>query len=226
MKKIPFSSLVITGMMAASLQSQAQISMMSTTFRDAPPQPIDAGSPPSPIDPSVPFRYSDLRPIYDSGVATNEAALTGEWKMLAIATTAVCADLEADAYDPKGIKNGDGTVRVLTFQNIIKPSPPGSGQTTTPVFTVTLNNWGQDSSDQGPYVVNPNEPQFSQWAYSSNGGAVNVAYLSYNCRLSAKEQNILICGLKLNITDRSGLSQTSLDCADSNQLGEFVLFSK
>ena len=222
MKKIPFSILLaIVWLMTMSIQSQAQISMMTNIVNDIPPRPIDTSNPPSP------FRYSDLRSIYDSGIGTSDATLTGKWKLVAQATTAICADMGLDSYDPNGIKNSDGTIATLTFQTVMKPLPPGSGESVTPMFAVVLNNMGGAGADQGPYAVSPNEPQFAQWVYGY-GKLLDVAYFSYSCRLSAKDRNTLICGLKLKILDHTKIviSERSLACAHSGQLGAMFVFSK
>ena len=139
--------------------------------------------PPKDVGGSV-FRFSDLKPIYQAGLPTNEALLTGTWKSVARATPAACYFLAPDAYDANGLKNSDGSISSLEFLTIKKPLPPGSAESATQIFSVKLNNLGNSSHNQGPYAFDPNEPQFSQWGYSS-GGSDTDAYFSISCRISS-----------------------------------------
>ena len=184
--------------------------------------------PPKNVGGSV-FRFSDLKPIYQAGLPTNEAILKGTWKLVATATTAACSSLGPDAYDANGIKNSDGSISRLEFLMIKKTVPPGSAEPETQVFSVKLLNYSGNPSrkNQGPYAVDPNEPQFSQWAYKSDGGGLTTdAYLSYSCRIANSKPDTLICSLKLVIANKSDYAQDTFACANDNDFSEILVYTR
>ena len=185
-----------------------------------------AGAPPKEVGQSV-FRLSDLKPVYHAGTATNEAFLTGKWKLIAAATSAACAKLQPDVYDPNGIKNPDGSLRELDFLLVKKLVLPGSRKPVTGDFAVKLNNLGISGGNQGPYEVDPNEPQFAQWPFLNATPELNkIAYYSYSCRSADNKDDTLICAVKFVLVDSKGLPPELVNCANENEFSFILVYTR
>ncbi len=203
MRQLILSVLVIC---AVGMNAQADLQLMA--------------APPVEVSPDA-YRFSDLKPGYLAGVPATEAVLTGVWKMVALATSLPCAMISPDTSDANGIKNKDGTFSELEFLNLTKTNPPGSSEDVTKVFSVKLNNFGEDSFDQGPFAVSSAEPQFSHWNYSN--GLNKDAYLNYSCRMSASSK-YLICANKAVLVNSNKFDEAAKACAADNDYSGIMVY--
>lgn len=156
--------------------------------------PADAqNKPPQPV--GGPVRYSTLRTTFDNGTPTNEQMLRGTWIELAVATNQACGEVRNDEQDAAGIKNDDKSpMASLVFGDTEYLEIDIARK----VFSVTILNLGKKDENQGPYLVNPAEPQFSTFAYNydykKKKWVQMKTYFSYRCRSIAGAQDRMICG--------------------------------
>jgi hypothetical protein len=161
---------------------------------------------------SIPSKYeishSDMLKLWQESSPTSKESLKGLWKEVAetASQNCECTNIKME-YDASGIKNHDGSVRMLRFKEILKPSNPFGRTQNGLVLSVELFNLGRSGekvpdTNQGPYEVDSREPQFAQWGYNSNfDGLDKSAYFEYSCRLLRKDSNHLICALSAKIID-------------------------
>ncbi len=113
------------------------------------------------------LRYSDLLPIFKAGGQTSEQMLKGNWALVSIVTNHECNTAADDIEDPNGLKNRDGSPFCsLHFSNMTE-NHFGSPQS---VFAIQITGIGfakQTDANQGPYIVDPQQPQFSTFSYSA-----------------------------------------------------------
>lgn len=189
---------------------------------------MDSNQGPQPIEPGH-FRYADLKPVYVNGKSTSQAVLQGSWKMIAMASTAVCGFFLKNTYDPAGIKNQDSSIESLTFDTYTVPAVPGSGEAAKSIFGVKVTNAGAKTANQGPYAVDSKEPQFSQYAYIYNETESHLstgAYITNGCRISAADATILTCLQKLVITDTTNVASDSIQCANDAESTAVIIYKK
>ncbi|MCB0355423.1 MAG: hypothetical protein KDD40_00360 [Bdellovibrionales bacterium] len=172
---------------------------------------------PDPVAGDV-YRYSELKEIYNLGLRIKFSQLKGSWNLIALATTQECALLSKDRFDDTGIKNSDNSTISINFDYSTKKALPGSGvEKEKYQFSVWLNNFGTEASDQGPFSVSESEPQFSQWAYRGSD-ITTEAYFSYSCRQSRYDDNVMACG----VTPSVKINDTCL----GEQMGAIYVFMK
>jgi hypothetical protein len=167
-------------------------------------------SPPQPI--SNVLHFSDMLQMWQAGQKTTDQILTGKWLWVASSYSASCGYNGEDSYEPTGIKTSDGAVTILQFGYEPLNGNIFTGSPTSQIFTV------RRSDEQGPFRVNPQEPQFSFWAYMHDGdvGTLSkLAYFNYSCRLMNGSTSRMVCAATQILNHSPEIfSDEAIACAD------------
>lgn len=180
---------------------------------------------PVPLPTGKVLNYSQLKQLWDAGNPTSEALLTGNWIWVASAVKPGCSFNGPNLYDIRGIKRWTGLIPTLIFNQELVPGNSFSGATDHNVFTVRILNFANRGNNQGPYQVDPGEPQFSSFAYDTN--VLLRSYYEYSCRGVGGQPDRIFCAitLHLNPSDRTTANPVVRDCAASG-IGQMVGFLK
>ncbi len=128
-------------------------------------------------------RFSYWKNLWDQSKPATPIAMQGSWKLIAVATTANCSVLEDDALNENGFED-TGTLIFSSTTNRLGTSYVVRFQ--YPSSTKVQN--------QGPYVVNPNEPQFSLWGYIGRQ-TTDSYFTNFSCRFNPGNNNEIICSI-------------------------------
>lgn len=212
--KIKLPALKLTYSVAIALAAAATLALSTRAeAQNKPPQPVGG-----------PVRFSTLKTAYDNGSPTNEQMLRGSWLRIAVATNKECAHVATDEQDKDGIKTQD---KVSEGKFVFADTEYLEIDILKQAFAVTILNLGQKGNDQGPYFVDPIEPQFSTFAYTyspKRGKYVpSKSYFAYRCRSIGGAPDRMICGATLNLESKA----TAVDraCLTSG-LGMFLVYKK
>jgi hypothetical protein len=207
--RYPISSLILsdkenTPVGVHSLQKLSATARLNQLLQNA-PEPAPTGKP----------NFTSLSLLFNSGTPASKEALAGNWMLIAVGTTMACRNFNmSDSYQPSGIKIG-GRIMGLSFEE--KTVVDQFSGNPSDVFTVRLLNIASTTPhDQGPYVVDPFEPQFAQYGYNTNTAAVRTdAYLSDSCRLVKDEPRKLVCVGQVHMSGSALNIPGATDCARS-----------
>lgn len=164
-----------------------------------PPQPIGQkpAENPAPNKPPVEIdskpKFSVLKAAWEQGAPTSVEFLRGKWIAVAQVTNVECGFAVKDQWNPSGLKNPDGSENgTLVFDDYISNAITGEK-----IFGVQLLGLGSKKYNQGPYAVDPNEPQFSQFAYST--AESKTVYFANFCRSLPGPDYRMVCAGRLNV---------------------------
>jgi len=161
--------------------------------------------------------YAEWKAVWEGLAGPSNDVLAGQWKWVGHATTPKCREFGGigDKYDHTGIRNPDGSFLFHVYA--AKPMPMGDD-----VFAVKLLNLGVRGTNQGPYTVSAQEPQFSIWTYRGEY-MVKDMYQELSCRhLVRNEQNLLVCMAQLKTVS----DKTKYKCATPNEGLVWVMLKK
>ncbi len=136
--------------------------------------------------------YSMLKNMWSHASGASEAALTGNWKVVAVDRDDRCSSVSPQANDASGLKNSDGSFWSSLFFTRNTNLPASR-------LSVTVKNIGAAGMNQGPLRVGSSEPQFLQHAYGYDGQINPRAWYAFSCRLSQEVEYSLICAGSLQV---------------------------
>ena len=152
--------------------------------------------PPQPAPGTAPLNYPTMQHLWRNGIPATAAILKGKW--IKVAFTAY-GNNTRNQYSSTGIKNRDGSIETLDFQFRIVGKDDFSENPGQSNFTVVLSHLYSNAETQGPYLVDPSEPQFARYAYDpATNDKNNDSYYSFSCRLLEKNTDKLVCSMLLD----------------------------
>lgn len=166
------------------------------------------------------LKMSDQESFYNMGRKTNAVDLVGSWKAVEFVASEACAYQGKNSASIDGIQNPDGSIPTLVFSKSRKNSQSVS---------VRLLNFDVDGhkSNQGPYKVSDQEPQFVQSGYNpDNGQILTQSYFLYSCRFDAHNNFILICAVKMKIAPQVNWAQETVQCANDRDYSMIISYEK
>jgi hypothetical protein len=162
--------------------------------------------------------YEDLLQRWTGGEPMSAQLLSGTWRFVAGFEHEFCHfKAGVNGADLSGLKNRDGSLFKLQFRSITKPANPFGSSKPEQVFAVELHNLGSQGMNQGPYIVNPVEPRFSQWGYEWRPQKQSSDYyIEYNCRGLHGDPGKMICASQIKMMNPDGFSSSDMKCANTS----------
>lgn len=133
--------------------------------------------------------FAELVESYHSGVTGTFEHRKGDWLLVASNQSSAC-DLMTPITNWDGILNRDDTTVTLSFSELERRVPGGKVQK---IEVMTAKNLGNKEIEQGPFEYRSEEPQFSLFMYTEEGGSQSSDYVRHSCRLIGENLDQQIC---------------------------------
>lgn len=132
------------------------------------------------------MNFPEALQAWKNGKKTDEKTLTGKWLLVSYSSSSDCFLGTDNQYDPRGVSFNFGEPPLQ-----LKFGYTNSDFDARKKFAVRISNLGDAS--QGPYIVNPQEPQFATHMYKENSNEPSEHHIKYSCRLANGDSSRLLC---------------------------------